>query len=106
MQSPGLVRSISSSILCSDVEVELSRIDQRGHGFCCYLHLCQRCCVVMGRLGRREEEGGNRVRGREGGADERLSYMHARLHNLFQVVFIPPSNKNVVYQRVCPHMYP
>ena len=91
-----VVRSIASSILCSDVEVELSWIDQRRHGFCCYLHLCQRCCAVMGRLRRRRGEGkegggggGRRreaigVRGREGGADERLSYMHARLHKFFK----------------------
>lgn len=82
-------RSIASSILCSDVEVELSQIDQTGHGFFCYLHLCQRCCVVMGRLGgggekEEKEEGGNRGEGREGGADERLSYMHARLHKFFK----------------------
>jgi len=51
-----LVRSLCGLLLCSDVE--LSRVDQRGHGVCCYLHLCQRCCAVMERLRgeRREEE--------------------------------------------------
>jgi len=55
-----LVRSLCGLLLCSDVE--LSRVDQRSHGVCCYLHLCQRCCAIMERLGGGGEKGRKRRR--------------------------------------------